>query len=141
MCPLRPISTLTERDIQDAVRDAVRNGLDPEGMGLFLSLVDWAHDSDEAIRDLLGEMILWADEYAEGHLTESQYLARLLSILPAPERPNRVVAGDSPLAVSGRDFVMIQENLSADPPEGHAHLELSPQSGSGAPPLRELAEA
>lgn len=113
MSPLTPISTLTERDIQSAVRNALAHGLDVEALGEFLSMIDWAHESTVEIRDILGELIAWADEYADGNINEIEYAERLLSL----------TVQAAPLRASG----VFGESLTEDAPDPPEPPHVAPQ--------------
>ena len=83
-----PIETLAVEDVVDAVRRALRGGLQPQWLDDFLATVDWTNQerAPQAIRETLGMLEQSATEYAEEDLTEANYRSRLLSVLPAADR-------------------------------------------------------
>ena len=83
-----PIETLALEDVKDAVRRALRGGLQPQWLGDFLATVDWTKQerAPQAIRETLGMLEQSATEYAEDDLNEADYRDRLLSVLPAADR-------------------------------------------------------
>ena len=86
MSPFIPISQLNPRDIQDAVRESLRDDVSPEVIGRFLAWIDWSGFPKEDVKRTLSDLTGWTDEYAEGHLSKMAYAARLLSLLPPQER-------------------------------------------------------
>ena len=89
------IATMRNARILSEIRAAVRTGLDADRVADFLANVDWSTVSEapSGIRDRLGLLEAWATAYAEGELSRSAYVARLLSLLPKRERALRLVMG------------------------------------------------
>ena len=83
-----PIETLALEDVKDAVRRALRGGLQQQWLDDFLATVDWTKQerAPQAIRETLGMLEQSATEYAEDDLNEADYRSRLLSVLPAADR-------------------------------------------------------
>jgi hypothetical protein len=97
------IQELTPQRVRNAVRRALRTGVDAEMLGDFLTSVDWStgDSADPAVKAMLGELEAWSTSFAEGDLTQAQYIARLLSLLPRPdERRRRAAMGDAAVAVA-----------------------------------------
>jgi len=89
MSDLLPIQTLSIEDVQNAIRDALRDGLDAGKIADFVARVDWSGTLTDrpAIARVVGELEAREHEYAEGDLPRSAFLDYLLSLLPAEERP------------------------------------------------------
>ena len=100
MSPFTPMAQITERDIQDAARSTLAAGADPQVMGTFLALIDWS-GPQTAIQDRLSELLAWTDWYADGRITEQEWISCLQSLLPAAERTTgvRVAEEESPFRV------------------------------------------
>ena len=83
------IQTLSTEDVQNAIRDALRDGLDTSNIADFVARVDWSGTQTDrpAIGRIVGELEAREHEYSEGDLTRSAFLDYLLSLLPAEERP------------------------------------------------------
>ena len=83
-----PIETLAREDVEKVVRKALRGGLRPGVLDDFLANVDWSNQdrAGQPIRETLGLLEQCATEYAESDLSEAEYRAQLLGILPADER-------------------------------------------------------
>lgn len=116
MSVLTRIAELSVEDVQEAIRTTLRGGLNQNFLLDFVASVDWGGAPGRPeVRDLLGRIELWATEYDEYDLSLAQYLARLISILPASERPLfslRVFVGDaSPIAITG----MVRSRLPQAP--------------------------
>ncbi len=81
-----PIETLALVDVENAVRRALRGGLQPDSLNDFLATVDWSNQDRAAqpIREVLGMLEQFATEYAEADLTEDDYRNGLLGLLPVP---------------------------------------------------------
>ena len=89
MSDLLPIQSLRIEDVQDAVREALRDGLDTGRIADFVARVDWSGTQREmpSIAAVVGELEAREHEYAEGDRSRSDFLDYLLSLLPAEERP------------------------------------------------------
>ena len=83
-----PIETLAREDVEKVVRKALRGGLRPGVLDDFFANVDWSNQDrvGQPIRETLGLLEQCATEYAESDLSEAEYRAQLLGILPADER-------------------------------------------------------
>lgn len=86
MDKLLPISDLSREDVLNVVRQALKRGLDADTLEDFLASVDWSGVDRERppIADLVGQMEGWSSRYADGDLSQAQYVDRLLSLLPTP---------------------------------------------------------
>ena len=89
MSDLLPIQTLSIEDVQNAVRDALRDGLDTGKIADFVARVDWSGTLADrpAIVRIVGELEAREHEFAEGDRSRADFLDYLLSLLPAEERP------------------------------------------------------
>lgn len=121
--------SVTPEAIQDVVRAILRRGLDVDVASDFVASVDWS-DTESAggrVKELLGELEMWTTEFDEGDLSRSEYIGRLLSLLPTGERKQRLVMGDC----GQPPFVT---NLATDPerPSQIRRAAVLPQTGSGA---------
>src|SRR5437870_12792433 len=92
MANLLPITSVRRKHLQDVVRQSLRAGLNIDILDDVLASIDWSgtHQHRPAIADDLGQLEAWNSEYSEGRLTESRYVARLLSVLPPRERNRRL---------------------------------------------------
>lgn len=109
MTPLRPIDEITNRDIQQAVRESLTNGFHPERVGRFLALIDWSRGGGPDVRASLGVLTGWADEYAEEELSDLEYARRLLDVL---QSHSLLHSGLGPVCASGA----FREVLTGDAP-------------------------
>ena len=132
MATLIPILDLRPQDVHDAIRAALRSGLNADTLADFVASVDWSgtHTTRPPIADLVGHVEGWSAEYADGHLTETQYVGQLLSLLPVSERRDRVVLGGGPIVITPP--AVRQEARPVPTVQGRS--DLPPQTGSGAPP-------
>ncbi|MQC19271.1 MAG: hypothetical protein DWG83_01700 [Chloroflexi bacterium] len=69
--------------LREQVAAATREGLDSEAIADFLGSIDWTGLDDVSIdvRDALGRLEGWSTEFAEGDLTEREYLAHLRGLV------------------------------------------------------------
>lgn len=132
MTNLLPIQNVQHSDVLEAVRRALRTGLDADVIADFLASVDWsgADRQRPAIADLLGELEAWTDQFDEGGLTISQFVGHLLGTLPVDERRDRFVLGGGPVMIK---VSLIKQTAPLVLVQGQP--EMPPQTGSGAPPL------
>lgn len=80
-----PLASLTPNDVQTAVREAMRDGLDPGSIDDFLASVDWSGVRDlPPVARLLGELEEAATAFAEGQLTQHEYAERLNALVRSP---------------------------------------------------------
>lgn len=86
---LLPIRSLGIEDVQAAIRDALRDGLDRSKIVDFVARVDWSGTlaDQPAIAAVIGELEAREHAYSEGDRSRSDFLEYLLSLLPAAERP------------------------------------------------------
>jgi hypothetical protein len=101
------------RDIRLLLRKALRAGLDADRVADFLAGVDWGQ-LPPAGREaaLLGRMEGWTTAYSEGDLSESEYVARLLSGLARPEEQRRrLTMGAAVLRIIGPGLVVEEAGL------------------------------
>lgn len=98
------IATLTNARISNEIRAALRTGLDADRVADFLSNIDWSglQGATPAVRARLGLMEEWATEFAEGDVTRSGYIARLVSLLPKRERAQAPPPEANARAVAGQ---------------------------------------
>lgn len=93
-----PLTSLTPNDVQTAVREAMRDGLDAASIDDFLASVDWSGVRDlPPVARLLGELEAAATAFAEGELSERDYARRLSSLVASPsirEEPSEYDAPD-----------------------------------------------
>ena len=84
-----PIQTLSIEDVQTAIRDALRDGLDSSKIADFVARVDWSGTLTDrpTVAGVIGELEAREHEYAEGDRSRADFLDYLLSLLPAAERP------------------------------------------------------
>lgn len=131
MANLLPIHSVQPEDTLNAVRRAMRHGLDAGALDDFLASIDWsgAHRERPRIAALLGEMEGWADQFARGDLTQAQYVGHLLSLLPAEEQERRLVLGGGPVVITIPAVQEVADPVSLRP----ARSSPQPQTGSGAP--------
>ena len=80
-----PIKAIAPADVEEAVRQTLRDGLRPDALADFLATVDWSNveRAPQGIRETLGALEACATEYAERDITEAEYRARLLALVPA----------------------------------------------------------
>jgi hypothetical protein len=73
--------------IENAVRLALRDGVDPDVVAEFVASVDWSGSSVDygPAADDLSRLEGWTTEFIEHDLSESEYVSRLRSLLPAEE--------------------------------------------------------
>lgn len=112
------IATLTNSRIASVVRRALRFGLDAELVADFLARVDWTTVERASAKTArrLGQMELWATEYAEGDLTRGEYMARLASVLPDTERRNRLLFAPGAITMAqygARATAVVQQSPNA----------------------------
>lgn len=88
MVNLIPIKKVQRKHLRDAVRQALRYGLNTDVIEDFVASIDWSGTNRDRpkIADDLGQLEGLNAEYSERELTKSQYVARLLNFLPAVER-------------------------------------------------------
>jgi len=100
---LRPIKNVRRRHLQDAIRRALRGGLELDAIEDFLASVDWSGSDRErpaVVADALGRLEGATALYTAGDLTQPQYLARLLGFLPARERNRHLFVDGGNLVVT-----------------------------------------
>ena len=86
--------------IRDLVRSALRADFDLAALQDDLAMVDWGSGklADPETVSLLGRVEGWATLFAEGDVSFAEFVGRMLSLLPAPERSRRLVMG-SPFTI------------------------------------------
>lgn len=125
MSTLIRIADLTLDNVRAFVRTALRRGLDQSSLLDYLASIDWGGSpGDPAVRDLLGQIELWATEYDEGDLSLGQYMARLVSILPREERSLRLFLGGAGQMQVTIDPAVAQES---SPEEEAREVSVSPR--------------
>ena len=85
---LVPIRSVTVELVQQRAREALATS-DYDLIADFNASVDWSFVDPQAlppIADLLGELSLRDTEYVEGDISEDEYRAYLLGLLPESER-------------------------------------------------------
>lgn len=97
MSGLLPIQAVNPEDVRRVVRESLGGGLDHDNVADFLASVDWSGVDREmpSIAAILGEMESWDTEYAEGDSSRAEYIARLLTLVPADERRALEVAASA----------------------------------------------
>jgi hypothetical protein len=88
MANLLPIREIRLSQVQDLIRSALRDGLDPDVIADFVASVDWSGPTAMTVEiaPLLGKLEGLSTEYAEGGLTEAQYRSELLALANECER-------------------------------------------------------
>jgi hypothetical protein len=97
MSALLPISKLRRQRLLNEIRASLSAGLDVDKLSNFLASVDWsgAGTNRPRIADELGKIEAWTTQYTESFISHTQFVARLLSLLPERER-NWLLFFDSP---------------------------------------------
>jgi hypothetical protein len=80
-----PLASLTPDDVQTAVREAMRDGLDAASIDDSLASVDWSGAQNlPPVAILLGGLEAAATSFAEGDLSADDVAARLQALLVSP---------------------------------------------------------
>ncbi len=85
---LIPISKIRRGRVQGVIRRTLRSDLDVDILDDFLASVDWSGTDRKRpkIADDLGQLENWSSQFTSGDLSRPQFIARLLSFLPATKR-------------------------------------------------------
>src|SRR3990172_216903 len=132
MANLLPIKSIRRKHLQDAVRQALRSGLNVDVLEDFLASVDWSGTDRHRpkIAEDIGRLEGLNAEYSEGQLTESQHIARLLGFLPEEERNRHLFLDGGPVRIT-----VVLRPIAAGRPVARVDQSAGrPQTGSGAPP-------
>lgn len=98
MSSLVPIAKVRRQRVQKEVRASLTAGLDVGMLSNFLASVDWSGVSTKRpkIADDLGNLEAWLTQYTESFISQDQFIARLLSVLPKREQDWKLFFGDEP---------------------------------------------
>ena len=130
MANLVPINKVRRGRVQAVIRRVLRSELDVDALDDFLTSVDWSGTDQmrPKIADDLGQLEGWSAQYASGDLAQSEFVARLLSLLPPTKRAWWRFFDDAPTVITVVHL--------ADRPAVPQLVESGdgPQTGSDIPP-------
>ena len=131
---LIPINKVSRGRVHDAIREALRSGVDVDALEDFLASVDWSGTDRQRpkIADDLGQLEGLNWRYSNSELTKSQYVAYLLNFLPAGERRKCLLLDGGAVTIR---FVNPARRRAEHPaPPQLDQSADQPQTGSGARP-------
>ena len=89
MAELLPISDVTVKKVQDAIRTAFLSDFDPNAVARFVASVDWSFFDPGApsrASRALSQLSAWDTAFRGGELSFYDYVYRVRSLLPSDER-------------------------------------------------------
>lgn len=132
MANLSPISKITNRHIKHVIRGALQTGLNADLINDFLASVDWSGTNQRTPRvaAALGQLEGWATLFASGDITHSQYVARLLSLLPPSERNRHLFldGGRVAITIAGAGYRAAAPQLARSDDRPQTGSRVHPQS-------------